>query len=108
LFFGLPHDRSRGLQSNTNGTALVDIGTLGGNSPNHILGGQYRCHLLPPWHAVLQWMQLPLASTVIPEIHIWRAANLMLNPYGGDKALKESASRVDELEAACDHDGADT
>src|SRR5947209_14276989 len=29
---------------------------------------------------------------VIPEIDIWRAANLMLKRYGG-KALKESAAR---------------
>jgi len=33
---------------------------------------------------------------VIPEIDIWRAANLMLKRYG-DKALDESATRADEL-----------
>jgi hypothetical protein len=44
---------------------------------------------------------------VIPEIDIWRAANLMLKRYG-DKALEESSTRVDELTAADDHDGADT
>ena len=42
---------------------------------------------------------------VIPEIDIWRAANLMLKRYG-DKALEESATRADELAAAGDHDGA--
>jgi hypothetical protein len=41
---------------------------------------------------------------VIPEIDIWRAAQLMLKRYG-DEALRESAARVDELMAAGDHDG---
>jgi hypothetical protein len=44
---------------------------------------------------------------VIPEIDIWRAANLMVKRYG-DKALEESSTRVDELTATGDHDGADT
>jgi hypothetical protein len=44
---------------------------------------------------------------VIPEIDIWRAANLMLKHYG-HKALEESAIRADELAAAGDHDGAAT
>jgi hypothetical protein len=38
---------------------------------------------------------------VIPEIDIWRVANLMLKRYG-DTALVESASRADELAAAGD------
>jgi hypothetical protein len=42
---------------------------------------------------------------VIPEIDIWRAANLMLKRYG-DKALEESAARADELAAQHDHNGA--
>jgi hypothetical protein len=42
---------------------------------------------------------------VIPEIDIWRAANLMLKRYG-DKALEESAIRADELAAASDDKGA--
>jgi hypothetical protein len=42
---------------------------------------------------------------VIPEIDIWRAANLMLKRYG-DKAFEESVARADELTAAEDHDGA--
>jgi hypothetical protein len=33
---------------------------------------------------------------VIPEIDIWRVANLMLNRYG-DEALAESAKRAEEL-----------
>jgi hypothetical protein len=41
---------------------------------------------------------------VIPEIDIWRAANLMLKRYGA-KALDESATRADELAAAGDHNG---
>jgi hypothetical protein len=42
---------------------------------------------------------------VIPEIDIWRAANLMLKRYG-EKALKESAARADELAAGGDYNGA--
>jgi len=42
---------------------------------------------------------------VIPEIDIWRAAQLMLKRYG-DEALKESAARADELVAAGDDNGA--
>jgi hypothetical protein len=42
---------------------------------------------------------------VIPEIDIWRAANLMLKRYG-EKALEESATRADELAAGGDHNGA--
>jgi len=44
---------------------------------------------------------------VIPEIDIWRAANLMLKRYG-EKALEESAARADELATDGDHDGAVT
>jgi adenylate cyclase len=39
---------------------------------------------------------------VIPEIDIWRAANLMLKRYG-EKALEESEARADELAAADDY-----
>jgi hypothetical protein len=38
---------------------------------------------------------------VIPEIDIWRAAQLMLKRYG-DRALKESAARATELTLAGD------
>jgi hypothetical protein len=41
---------------------------------------------------------------VIPEIDIWRAAQLMLKRYG-DKALEESAARADELVATGDDNG---
>ena len=41
---------------------------------------------------------------VIPEIDIWRAANLMLKRYG-DKALEESAARAEELAAQDDYNG---
>jgi hypothetical protein len=41
---------------------------------------------------------------VIPEINIWRAAQLMLRRYG-DKALEESVARADELVAAGDDNG---
>jgi hypothetical protein len=42
---------------------------------------------------------------VIPEIDIWRAANLMLKRYG-ERALEESATRADKLAADGDHNGA--
>jgi hypothetical protein len=44
---------------------------------------------------------------VIPEIDVWRAAQLMLKRYG-DKALEESTARADELTAAGDQNGAAT
>jgi hypothetical protein len=44
---------------------------------------------------------------MIPEIDIWRAAQLMLKRYG-DKAVGESAARADEFAAAGDEDGAAT
>ena len=42
---------------------------------------------------------------MIPEIDIWRAAQLMLKRYG-DNALEESAARANELALAGDDDGA--
>jgi|ERR1700758_3378051 hypothetical protein len=42
---------------------------------------------------------------VIPEVDIWRTANLMLKRYG-DAALVERAKRADELAAAGDTGGA--
>ena len=42
---------------------------------------------------------------MIPEIDIWRAAQLMLKRYG-DKALEESAAGAEELVAAGDDNGA--
>jgi hypothetical protein len=44
---------------------------------------------------------------VIPEIDVWRAANLTVKRYG-DKALEESSMRANELAAEGDHDSADT
>jgi hypothetical protein len=44
---------------------------------------------------------------VIPEIDIWRAAQLMLKRYR-DKALEETAARADELSLTGDDDGAAT
>ena len=42
---------------------------------------------------------------MIPEIDIWRAAQLMLKRYGA-KALEESAAQADELVATGDDNGA--
>jgi hypothetical protein len=44
---------------------------------------------------------------LIPEIDIWRAAQLMIKRHG-EKALDESAARADELALAGDDDGATT
>jgi hypothetical protein len=41
---------------------------------------------------------------VIPEIDIWRAANLMIKRYG-EKALEESTTRAAEVAAVGDHNG---
>ena len=46
-------------------------------------------------------------AVVIPEIDIWRAAQLILKRYG-ERAFEESAARADQLALAGDHDGADT
>ena len=46
-----------------------------------------------------------LLARVIPEIEIWRAANLMLKRHRGN-AHMESAARADELAAGGDHNGA--
>jgi hypothetical protein len=43
-----PHDRGRRLQPNADAATLVDIRTFGGDAPDDIFGGQYRCHLSPP------------------------------------------------------------
>jgi hypothetical protein len=44
---------------------------------------------------------------VIPEIDIWRAAQLVLKRYD-DKALQEPVARANELAAAGDDNGAAT
>jgi hypothetical protein len=44
---------------------------------------------------------------LIPEIDIWRAAQLMIKRYG-DNALEESATRANEVALAGDEDGAAT
>jgi hypothetical protein len=41
----LPHDRDRRLQLDPDAAALINKGALGGNSPDDILGSQYRRHL---------------------------------------------------------------
>ena len=42
--FRTAHDRGGRFQPNTDGAALIDKDTLGGNAPDDILGGQYRRH----------------------------------------------------------------
>ena len=44
----MAHDRGCQLQPNADAATVIDIGTLGGNAPDNILGGQYRYHLPSP------------------------------------------------------------
>jgi hypothetical protein len=110
----LPHDRSGRFHPNADTATLVDIGAFGGNAPDDILGGQYRCHVAATLTRRFQANQLLVLNVqacsvrrVIPEIDIWRAATLMLKRYG-EKALEQSTTRADELAADGDHDGAST
>ena len=41
---------------------------------------------------------------MIPEIDIWRAANLILRRYGAE-AIEESSARADELAEQDDYNG---
>jgi hypothetical protein len=43
-----PHDRGRRLQPDADAASLIDISALGGNAPDDILSGQYRCHSVSP------------------------------------------------------------
>jgi hypothetical protein len=43
-----PHDRGGRFQPNADAATLVDVRTLSRNTPDDILGGQYRCHRSPP------------------------------------------------------------
>jgi hypothetical protein len=67
---------------------------------------------IPAFFFLISYLK-PLATAavhsgrVIPEIDIWRAAQLMLKRYG-EQALQESAARADELALAGDDDGAAT
>ena len=40
----LPHDCGCLREANPDAAAFVDIGAFGGNAPDDILSGQYRCH----------------------------------------------------------------
>jgi hypothetical protein len=109
----LPHDRGGQLQSDADAAPVIDEGALGGYSRDDILGGQYPRHpatserfSFPTHKAGLSVFRSCTHSFdgVIPEIDIWRAANLMLKRYG-EKALEESAARADEVAADGDHNG---
>ena len=111
----LPHDRGRRFEADADATPIINIGALGGDAPDDILSGQYRCHVAATLtgrlssQAIVDVNRFSTASLqftrVIPEIDIWRAANLMLKRYG-EKAFEESITRADELAADGDHDGA--
>jgi hypothetical protein len=58
---------------------------------------------IDPYSLAAKPMEMSFRS-VIPEIDIWRAANLMLKRYG-DQAEAKSAARADELAAGGDHNG---
>jgi hypothetical protein len=85
----LPYDRRCPLQSDANAAAVIDIGALGGNSSDNILGSQYRRHFVATLARMLASNAIvgvkrfldrkrPVFPRVIPEIDIWRAAKLML------------------------------
>lgn len=44
----LPHDRGCRFEPDADTAPVIQIGALGGNAPDDILSGQYRCHLPPP------------------------------------------------------------
>jgi hypothetical protein len=98
--------------ANAHATTLVDKGALGGYRPNDVLEADIDAIGHPTCDAAAAGLK-PLStvpahsSAVIPEIDIWRAAQLMLKRYG-DPALKESAARATELTLAGDDDGAAT
>jgi hypothetical protein len=106
----LPQDRCGRFKPNADAAALVEISALGGYSTDDILGGQYRRHPhleTQPGRFLNLYRRRPCSFPgLIPEIDIWRAAQLMLKRYG-EKALDESAARADELALAGD-DGATT
>jgi hypothetical protein len=54
----LSHDRGRRFEANAEATPVINIGALGGDAPNDILGGQNWRHLLQPMHVGLQEMQV--------------------------------------------------
>ena len=93
----LPHDRCGRFKPNDDAAALIDISALGGNSTDDVLGCQYHYHVAAtltgrvPSHAIIGVNRFSTASLqftrVIPEIDIWRAANLMLNRIQGQKEL---------------------
>jgi hypothetical protein len=113
LLIVLPHDRGRRLQPNADTAALIDKSALGGDPPNDIFSSQYPRHFAATLTRILAMQSVVLNSCgaqgcsfcrVIPEIDIWRAANLILKRYG-EKALEESEARADELAAADDYNG---
>jgi hypothetical protein len=44
----LPYDRSCRFEADADATPVINIGTLDGDAPDDILGGQNRRHLSPP------------------------------------------------------------
>ena len=102
----LPHDRCGRFKPNADAAALIDVSALGGYSTDDVLRGQYRCHVAAtltgrlPSHAIIGVNRFSTASLqftrVIPEIDIWRAANLMLKRCG-KKAFNESSTRATSL-----------
>jgi hypothetical protein len=92
----LPHDCGGWLKANADGATVVDKGTLGSYSPDDILGGQYWRH---PAHQlethprpVLNLYRLRPCDflSMIREIDIWRAAQLMLKRYGERKRSRKA------------------
>ena len=106
----LPHDRGCRFQPNADAATLVDIGAFGGYSPDNVLGSEYRRHLaatLNEWLQAIQTLVLNVfraqacsLSRVIPEIDIWRAANLMLKRRREGPRGKRRSSRSKRITTA--------
>jgi hypothetical protein len=109
----LPHDRGGRLQPNTDGAALVDKGTLGGNAPHDILGRQYRRHpattLRRPQPAISTLKRSLIADAQLlgHDPGDWHLAGGAADAQTlSRQALEESAARAEELVAAGDDNGA--
>ena len=42
-----PHYRRRRLRADADGAGVVEVGAVGGDAADEVLGGQHRCHLPP-------------------------------------------------------------
>jgi hypothetical protein len=89
--------------------SLIYVGAVGGHPSDDILGGQYRANFHHPeaqvslsrQSVVLKVHRPPpcIFRGVIPEIDVWRAANLVLRRRG-ERAIEESSCALPRLALA--------